>query len=143
MNEAPVPLHFDPNGSVFVFFRNQPGGRSLPPQPSDATQQLAELNGPWQVRFAPDLGAPPSITLPALTSWTDNADTGVKYFSGTATYQRDLDCPQSWFAGNNRILLDLGVVKEIAELVVNGKPVNGILWKPPYRADLTGLLHPR
>ena len=38
-------------------------------------------------------------------------------------------------------MLDLGEVRELAEVIVNGKSA-GILWKPPYRADLTGLTQP-
>jgi hypothetical protein len=39
------------------------------------------------------------------------------------------------------VLLDLGVVKNLAELSVNQKAV-GILWKRPFSADITGLLRP-
>jgi hypothetical protein len=38
-------------------------------------------------------------------------------------------------------MLDLGQVKEIAEVSVNGKPL-GILWKTPFQADVTGALKP-
>jgi hypothetical protein len=36
--------------------------------------------------------------------------------------------------------IDLGVVDELAELIVNGHVV-GTLWKYPYRASVSGLLH--
>jgi hypothetical protein len=33
-------------------------------------------------------------------------------------------------------------VKGIAEASVNGQPVGGVLWKPPFHADLTSALKP-
>jgi hypothetical protein len=38
-------------------------------------------------------------------------------------------------------LLDLGDVRNLAEVFVNGKPA-GIAWKVPYRLNVTGLLKP-
>jgi hypothetical protein len=64
----------------------------------------------------------------------------VKYFSGTATYTKDIKAPKDWLRSGAKIVLDLGTVKEIAELSINGKPVGGILWKPPFQANVTGLL---
>lgn len=40
----------------------------------------------------------------------------------------------------NRIYLDLGVVRVMAKLFVNGKEA-GILWKPPYTTDITNFIH--
>jgi hypothetical protein len=37
--------------------------------------------------------------------------------------------------------LSLGELRNVAEVTVNGKPL-GILWKPPYKVDVTGLLKP-
>ena len=79
----------------------------------------------------------------SLTSWTRSADAGVKYFSGTATYAKDVTVPAAAFAPGSQIEIDLGAVKEIAELSVNGTPVGGVLWKPPYRADVTRALQRR
>ena len=62
------------------------------------------------------------------TSWSDNADPGVKYFSGTATYTKTVDAPAGWFAPGAQLWLDLGDVKNLAEVSVNGKPL-GIVWK--------------
>ena len=64
----------------------------------------------------------------------------VRYFSGTATYAFDLEAPVDAFRPGARIELDLGAVKEIAEVLVNDEPVGGVLWKPPYRADITRAL---
>ncbi len=98
-----------------------------------------ELDGPWQVSFPPNLGAPASITLPRLVSLHTHADAGVRYFSGTATYRQSFPMPTGALSANNRLLLDLGSVEIIAELRVNGKNA-GILWKRPYVADITKLI---
>ncbi len=136
-----VPLDLDPDGSVFVVFRRVAAAPSRTlPQP--VTTALATIEGPWQVSFPPNWGAPPEAEFPKLESWTASADEGVKYFSGTATYTRSVDAPQDWFRPGARLVLDLGTVKEIAEVAVNGKPVGGVLWKPPYRVDVTNMLAP-
>jgi (4-O-methyl)-D-glucuronate---lignin esterase len=131
-----VPLHLDPCGSVFVVFRRSATGpsRTIPPASSTA---LATVEGPWSVTFPPDWGAPPQVTLQRLGSWTDSPEAGVKYFSGTATYAKDVQVPGAWLRPGSRLMLDLGDVKELAEVTVNGKPV-GILWTPPFRVDVSG-----
>ena len=65
----------------------------------------------------------------------------MKYFSGTATYTKTIEAPAEWFATGAKMVLDLGSVKNIAEVTVNGKSA-GVLWKPPFRADVTGALKP-
>jgi hypothetical protein len=37
------------------------------------------------------------------------------------------------------IILDLGTVKKLAEVIVNGKSIE-ILWKPPFKTDITAML---
>jgi hypothetical protein len=91
------------------------------------------------VAFPPNFGAPAKIQLAKLESWTANTDDGVKYFSGTATYTKSVQAPQGWFRPGAKVLLDLGTVKDLAEVSVNGKAL-GILWKAPYRVDATGAL---
>jgi beta-galactosidase/beta-glucuronidase len=97
---------------------------------------VATVEGSWEVAFQPDRGAPPKITLDKLMSWTDSSDDGVKYFSGTATYTKTLNAPESWFKSGTRLWIDLGDVKNLAEVSVNGKAL-GIVWKTPYRVDAT------
>ena len=92
--------------------------------------------------FPPDWGAPPTVRFDRLISWTNSTDDGVKYFSGTATYSREIVVPQKWLRPEAKLVLDLGEVKEIAEVSLNGRSVGGILWKPPFQVDVTSALMP-
>jgi hypothetical protein len=135
-----VPLRLDPNGAVFVVFRKAAAepSRALP-VPVESV--LGSITGAWDVTFQPDRGAPDRITLVSLSSWSDSPDPGVKYFSGTATYTKTIEAPADWFKEGAKLWLDLGDVKNIAQVSVNGRPL-GILWKTPFRADVTSALKP-
>jgi hypothetical protein len=70
-----------------------------------------------------------------LISWTKCPDAGVKYFSGAASYSTRIDVPGDFIRGN-MIKLDLGIVRVIAQVKINGQDL-GILWKPPFEIDIT------
>jgi hypothetical protein len=135
-----VPLRLEPNEAVFVVFR-QPTAETSRTVPTHVDTPLSTVSGAWEVAFQPNRGAPEKIALDALHSWSDNSDAGVKYFSGTATYTKTLDAPAAWFHAGTKLSLDLGDVKNLAEVSVNGKPL-GILWKAPFRVDVTAALKP-
>ncbi|MGA2683829.1 MAG: glycosyl hydrolase [Verrucomicrobiota bacterium] len=99
------------------------------------------IGGPWEVSFPPGWNAPAKTTFAELSSWTDNADPGVKYFSGTATYSRVFDLPADLPGSRRELWLDLGAVKNLAEVSLNGKSL-GILWKPPFRVNVTAAARP-
>jgi len=135
-----VPLHLEPNDAVFVVFRK------AAPAPTRTLPQIEEtklmaLTGAWGVSFQAGRGAPATASFDSLTSWHANADHGVKYFSGTGTYTKTIDADSGWFGKGARLWLDLGDVKNIAEVAVNGKPI-GIVWKAPFRVDVTAALKP-
>ena len=133
-----VPLHLEPRESVFVVFRR--AAESLSRTVSRPEMKVvATITGPWDVSFPPDLGAPAKITLENLESWTRNSNDGVKYFSGTATYTKTIQAPSEWFHPATSILIDLGTVKDLAEVSLNGKNV-ATLWKPPYRVDVSNFV---
>jgi alpha-L-rhamnosidase len=102
--------------------------------------QISDLTGPWRLDFPPGWGAPPTIKLDHLVSWPDSPDQGVKYFSGTATYSKDIDIPTSNLGPGKVLILNLGDVKNLAQVKINGKDL-GILWKPPFRVDLAPAVH--
>ena len=135
-----VPLHLAPRESVFVVFRHaaQIAARNLP-RPAETT--IVTLGGPWDLTFPPNFGAPPSLQLAKLDPWTANSDPGVKYFSGTATYAKTITAPPAQFRPDSKLFLDLGAVKDIAEVSLNGASL-GTLWHAPYRVDITRALKP-
>ncbi|MBN2579744.1 MAG: hypothetical protein JXB10_12210 [Pirellulales bacterium] len=100
-----------------------------------------ELTGPWDLAFPPGRGAPDRAAFDHLVSWPDRSEPGIKYFSGTATYRKKITIPAACFGDNRRLQLDLGSVKEIAEVRLNGCDL-GVLWKAPFRVDLTRAARP-
>ncbi|MDB5477097.1 MAG: Alpha-L-arabinofuranosidase precursor [Phenylobacterium sp.] len=135
-----VPLELGPNEAVFVVFRRAATSAAFT-APALKTVDLGGVKGPWRLSFPSGLGAPPELVLPALASWSDSAQPGVKYFSGTATYATSFEVAPRALRPGGRLLLDLGSVKEVAEVLVNGKPA-GIAWKAPYVVDITGAAKP-
>jgi hypothetical protein len=135
-----VPLKLEPWGTVFVVFRNATE-ESAHAVPSKTESEVATVNGPWKVSFQPMRGAPESITLKTLASWTENTNAGVKYFSGAGTYTRTVQANAEWFKNGAQVWIDLGDVKNLAEVTVNGKPL-GVVWHTPYRVDATSAMHP-
>lgn len=133
-----IPLRLAPYGSVFVVFGKRATRSSLS-IPSVQRRTLLRLRGPWRLAFQPRRGAPPGLTLPHLASWSVNRNPGIKYFSGTGTYTRSFRLPPE--GGRGRWVLDLGAVRDIARVSVNGKSV-AVLWTPPYRTDITRYVHP-
>ena len=135
-----VPLKLEPWGTVFVVFR-KPTTATSRTLPAVTETRLATVDGAWKLAFPPDRGAPQSITVDTLASWTGNTDPGVKYFSGTGTYTKTIDAPAGWFGKGAHVWIDLGDVKHLAEVMVNGKRL-GIVWHTPFRVDATGALKP-
>ena len=138
--QTTVPLKLEPWGTVFVVFRK--GTKETDHQlPKKTETELATVDGSWKVSFTPDMGAPASITLDSLASWSDNSDAGVKYYSGTGTYTKTVEAKAEWLKKGSEIWLDLGNVKNLAEVSVNGKNL-GVVWHAPYRVNVTGALKP-
>ena len=99
------------------------------------------VTNPWTLTFPPNWGAPPSIQLTTLQSWSDSADPGVRYFSGTATYRTTLHLTPEQLAGLHSTWLSLSEVHEVAAIRINGQPAQ-TLWKQPWSARVDTLLHP-
>ena len=100
------------------------------------------VDGAWTVEFPVEWycggDARKRVELARLESWTCSADPDVKYFSGTATYRKSVKCnmEDAKLEQGGRVMLDLGEVKNFAEVTVNGKKFPP-LWKPPFSIDVT------
>ena len=135
-----VPLNLGPRDAVFVVFRKPANGPENK-VPASIRKPLTTLVGPWEVHFQANRGAPESTVFATLGSWTSSIDAGIKFFSGTANYRSTINIPSSWLLKGRSLEIDLGSVKEVATVNINGKSA-GVLWKAPFRVDVTALLHP-
>ena len=135
-----VPLHLESWGTVFVVFRKPTSDAShATPQMMEAP--VATIDGPWKVSFQPGRGAPNFITMNELSDWSRSDDPRVKYFSGVGTYTKTVEASPEWFDKGARLWIDLGDVKNLAVVTVNGKEL-GQVWHAPYRLDLTPAFKP-
>ncbi len=99
-----------------------------------------EIDGPWEVAFDPKWGGPEQVTFDQLVDWSKRSEDGIRFYSGAAVYRKTFAYPESELSGKTRrVVLDLGKVAVMAEVQLNGKQL-GILWKPPFRVDVTDVL---
>jgi Glycosyl hydrolases family 2, sugar binding domain. len=95
------------------------------------------LAGPWVVAFRDGRRAPAQTTFPRLVSWTEHTDAGIRFYSGTAVYGTEFTT--NAIQRGQIAVLDLGQVADIARVFLNGREI-GVLWQPPFRANVTSFL---
>jgi len=129
-----IPLGFEPWEAYFIVFSGRTGKTEF--ELADPLEEsIGEITGPWTVNFQQDRGAPESAEFASLLSWPEHEDSGIGYFSGTASYQNTFQLDQP--AINHKLMLDLGEVKQVAEVIVNGQNL-GVLWNSPFKLDISG-----
>jgi hypothetical protein len=141
-----VPARFAARQSwFFVFTRSttnvakSPTARNFP-----ASKRVLELGGGWRVSFDPKWGGPANVVFDKLDDWTKRPEEAIKFYSGTATYRKAFDLPASLAGGQlaSPLYLDLGEVKDLAEVRLNGRPL-GVIWTAPWRVDVSGAVRQR
>lgn len=135
-----VTLPLEASGAGFVVFR-KPADAPARVVPAPRVVATNEIVGDWLVRFEPGRGAPNEATFSSLSDWSANSDAGIRYFSGAATYSQALKIDPAWLRDGGRIMLNLGDVRELAVVYVDGKEI-ATAWHPPYRVDLTEKVGP-
>jgi len=124
-------------GNYTVLF--QDGGKQS--VRTDSIPGPLPIQGPWQVQFPENWDVPTDTIFDHLQSWTEHAHRGIRYFSGTARYLNTVDIPVEWVESGMPLFLNLGDVKMMAEVILNGKKM-GILWKEPFRLEITPAAKP-
>ena len=135
-----VPMRFEPAQSFFVVFRKPSSGAKVADRNFPEANQLAELAGPWEVSFDPKWGGPEKAMFQILEDWTKRPEDGIKFYSGTAVYRKTFDLPAAGSGSQSEMrksYLDLGVVKNLAQVRLNGRDL-GTVWCAPWRVEITG-----
>jgi hypothetical protein len=124
-----VSLNLVPDDAVFVVFSGKAENAYTVP----AVEKKSEtaLEGTWTVKFQEKRGAPASAELATLGSYTESPEPGIKYFSGIASYTKAFEIQPE-----EKMILDLGNVADLAEVYVNGEYC-GAAWKEPYKVDIS------
>lgn len=132
-----VSLSLPPHQGVFVVFRENPSPDVRPPHQSVVRSEHT-IENKWKVSFPEDHGAPPFIEVNELRSLSEHENPGVRYFSGIAQYETTFTVTEDHLRTDN-LMLDLGAVKNVAEVRLNGRNA-GIAWHPPFRLDISKLV---
>ena len=134
-----MPLEIPAYGSQFIVFRKpisaDQAGQAVCNYP--VLSPLMEIKGSWTVKFDPQWGAPESVEFSELADWTSRPEDGIRYYSGSATYQLNFDYQPKADNPSPRIHLDLGDLNNVAEVRLNGNTL-GVLWTRPYRVEISG-----
>ncbi len=135
-----VPLRFEPRQSWFVVFRKE----GSPPREASVAKNFPELKtvlgigDSWEVSFDPKWGGPERVKFEKLEDWTTRPEEGIQHYSGTATYKKSFEWKESP-QGGGQVFLDLGVVRNLARVRLNGRDL-GVVWTAPWRVDVSGAL---
>jgi hypothetical protein len=131
-----VDLTLPANTSVFVVMQTPTKATaSTPLPPAESGPAPLAVEGPWDVTFGPEL----KLALPALISWTRSDQRAIKYFSGTATYRTTVTVSAGFLKTGRNVWLDLGDVRELARVRVNGVDC-GVAWHAPFRVPVAPAL---
>ena len=132
-----LSIDFAPTQSFFVVFRRPAAPARNDYQNFRELSSFVEVDGSWNLHFDPVWGGPPAVVFDELVDWTTRGEEGIKYYSGTAIYRKNLRIGH--IPEGRRIYLDLGTVKHLAEVTINGKNL-GVVWTAPWRVDATDAL---
>jgi hypothetical protein len=94
----------------------------------------------WTLSFPAGWGAPASVPVEHFQSWAESSDPGIRYFSGTAIYRTTLQIPAGLVTRGRQLWLQMGQVREIATVLVNGHAVD-TLWRQPFAVRIDPFVH--
>jgi hypothetical protein len=150
-----IDLNLEAYGSRLIYFSDAATAGSA--QKPRRERVALDLSIGWKITFG---ASGTTEEMPQLASWTEDAKT--RDYSGSATYTKSFDLPASEVGKRAEFVLDFGPahatplpdplrrpnmwayldapIRDAAEVFVNGKSA-GVIWRPPYRVDVTSLLH--
>lgn len=133
-----LSVDIQPWESFFVLLTPE-ADPALAPAPDFQQKARIPIEGTWTVEFNGLGGAKTQVELPKLVDWTTLP--GLKDFSGTGLYTKEVELPAEFTGKDKTVFLDLGQVREVAEVRINGISA-GNVWMQPYRVNISGMLQP-
>jgi hypothetical protein len=141
---ANMNIDLPPFGSELIAFSEV--GPHLPPPHSVVWQEFKKVNigvGGWSVDAIGEsekgVGIQLHLNLTDLVDWLTKPE--LRTFSGKATYVTHFSVSPDDFKSANRVVLNLGEVKDAAEVKVNGASA-GQLVIHPFSVNIRQFLHP-
>jgi hypothetical protein len=131
-----IPIKLDPYESAFIIFSKENTWKADQMATASKEETVQTLNGTWKVNFDENWGGPKEIMTDSLFDWSKSTVDGIKYYSGSATYHQSFKFKAK---KQKQLYLDLGEVKNIARLRLNGKEV-GTLWTAPWKLEISDFL---
>jgi hypothetical protein len=152
-NGISIDFMMDPIGSRFVVFKKKSGedngqgvnagydlqyGFYQNPKDEESNKTI-DISNNWNVKFNTEMGGPAVFHLDSLISWNDINNEGIKYYSGSATYETDFTVSSDDISKGTEAFVAFDNIQEMAHVFINGKDC-GILWTIPYEAEITKYL---
>jgi hypothetical protein len=148
-----VTIDLEPYGSRLLVFSKRNLNTAETPLLAETTP--IDLSGDWRI----SVGSSPAAQWDKLHSWTD--DEANRYFSGVATYEKDVTIPAALVQNSSSLRLDFGSgvpltpqslrngmqawldspVREAAVVYINDVRA-GAVWCPPYSLEVRKFLRP-
>jgi hypothetical protein len=139
-DQTNIPMRFEPLESWFVIFRKPaPAAGNHGVNFPDFVSTGVQIGGPWNVSFDPKWGGPKEIVFASLEDWTKRTEPGIKYYSGTAVYRKAFNVPEGMLSSGKQYYLDLGAVKNLARVRMNGHDL-GVVWCLPWQVNATNAI---
>lgn len=134
-----VRINLQAGESMFIVFRQPADVLSASPSKKLYKYETLDLSKDWKVSFMKEYGFGATVDFKQLTDWSKSDNDNVKYYSGTASYQKELVLSKEQVGSASKIIMDLGNVEMSAEVTINNKRI-ALLWMPPYTLDVTEYL---
>jgi hypothetical protein len=136
-----IKIKLDVSQSFFVIFNKSKSGIAenvTKLMNFQDKKPVTTLNGSWTVAFDTIWGGPQKVVFESLTDWTTRPEDGIRFYSGIATYSKTFDIPEfSKYDKTSELFINLGVVKNMARVKLNGKDL-GVIWTSPWQVNISG-----
>ncbi len=133
-----LPLKLEAFESGFVIFKNRPAVKNTNAKNFPEEKELVQLTGPWALQFDTAKRGPVApVVFNQLEDWSKRPEDNIKNYSGSVLYTTTFRAGS--LTAGHRFFLNLGSVKVMAKVKLNGKDM-GTVWTAPWQTEVTAAL---